>query len=50
MIELAQAIASVLVRLEPLTVPLLVINAVGLLRLDRRLVSVETIISRELKK
>ncbi len=41
MIELAKTVAAVL---EPLNVPLMVAIAVGVWRLDRRLVAVETII------
>ncbi len=47
MIEVATMIAAVM---EPLTVPLLVVVAIGIWKLDRRLVSVETIISREMQK
>lgn len=49
MIELAQSIASVLAKLEPLVVPLLAVNAFGLWRVDRRLVVVETIVKGESK-
>lgn len=45
MIEIASTIAAIL---QPLTVPLLTVVAIGVWKLDRRLVSVETIIEREL--
>ena len=47
MIEIAKDVAALF---EPLVVPLMIVIAFGIWRLDRRLISVETIIERELAK